>query len=423
MVFRGLFITQDVFEERMNYHNYEKRGVNNIIKTVESTLSTNYNQSKSIIDRTLSKLEGTEIEPYILIHQFKNSNGTRQFDDDQINFIAERSSQIITDYPKLKGIVFDDFYYEGKTDEELSNFAGTVKDSIKETNSKARLSAGINVTRNITEEFDFIIPMVYRYYNGYPSFIKDIITDLKTKTNTPIVTGLLTFMNDSDVTLWDKKTLECDMETAIKYSDGYAVFLHPFIPNRLKFKKTPYNSSYKYNVTSKRLIKNTQSPNFLFRNVADCGNSLNSTYGFGKYTNETIELDPNRYVKGKNKSIKCTVNGQHQGIVPQPGSLTTKIGTPITFSGKIYVPTGMDLLCSINNKAYGNTDRIIGNDKWNNFEVTYTPDGTGGFNDWTDGVWTILKIITRNNPGTSSFNLGELQIEVGSEATKWRPGK
>ena len=59
--FRGMWVIQDVFEGTIDYQEYESRGVTDIIKATENWLETDYPAFQTTVNRTLDKLEGTDI--------------------------------------------------------------------------------------------------------------------------------------------------------------------------------------------------------------------------------------------------------------------------------------------------------------------------------------------------------------------------
>lgn len=438
---KTMFCVEKIFDTWTNqdYQHANQRGIDTVIQGISPGLNIdNFDSVDVIIQDMLSKTENTNLGLIPLIWSFHDENNAVNFSEENIDWVASQSAKLFENYPYLSGLIFDDYYVYANWQDEfedvdaqteyLLNMAETVKEAIHEVKSSATLTAGVPamddngyVNSVVSEGFDYIMPMVYRYYNGFPSFVGDLIEKVKITSKTDVVPILLTFLNDTDVKTWSKESLETDIRTAMRLCGSYALFMNLYLPS----KEVNYltRSRYAYSPYLNLIIGTKPSPNFLFSNVADCGNTLETTYGFGKYANdETITLDNSKSINNKEYSIKCEVNGQYKGCVPHPGSLTTKIGVPLTYSGQIYIPSELDIMVIIYNNTNGNSTTINGHDNWNEFELQYTPTGVGGFNGWEDGTWTILAIITTNNPGESSFNIGELQLEIGNEATEWQEG-
>lgn len=436
MSINGLFMIQDVFENYTpngwvwSYQDYENKGVTDVFKATESTFYADYNNCKTIINRTLGMLEGTNINPYFIIPSFHDANGDLKFDDAQITFIAERAEELLSDIPDIRGLCFDDYYWYGTTEytesqiEYLDRFAGTVADAMHDINQDSKLTAGINIHHlelgMTVDSFDFIIPMCYRYYNSYPTFIKDQIDTVKAHSNVPIITGLMSYHNDGNSTLWSNKQLERDMRTSIRYSNGYAMFIHPYITETMKFPKT--SAKYQYNPSFGFIGKKT-SPNFLYANVADCGNTLKSTSGFAGYniTDDKITLDETVHAEDKEYSIRVAVNDYYQGIIIMPGYLTTRKDEIITLSGKLQAEEGLNYGVDLWNGSNSSGISLTGTGEIENFSLQYTPDGEG-FNDWNYGTWTNMRMMTEALNTESYFNILELQLEIGDKATEWQEG-
>lgn len=452
--FRGMWVIQDIFEGNIDYQEYESRGVTDIIKSTENYLETDYPAFQTTVNRTLDKLEGTDINLHVLTHCFHDKNNAIKYDQSQADFIGEQSAKALNDFPELRGISFDDYYYytgyydsspnaQETQEQQLETFAQTVQTAMHDANSDSQLSSGLNVLdvngckiSRVSPYFDFIIPMVYRYSNTHPQFVKDTLTSVKQhSSDTPVVAGLLSFHTESDYDhLWSVRTMTEDMQTSLKQDCGYSLFIYPFLSQPQTFPKTGSTCNIRFGRILERLIgkgcvrlrcsstpKKQASPNFLPENIADCTNTTKDTYGFLKYTGtETITTDTDRFVRG-DRSLKCVVTGDYyEGVMWSLYGLIT--GEPVTWSGQIWVEEGLNLYGQMNKGADASQPiLLVGDGDWQDFVAHYTPTT---YQDPLVDNWCVMKFATSGHPGMEkSFNLGEMQLEIGNSVTVWDVGK
>lgn len=452
--FRGMWVIQDVFEEDIDYEEYEARGVTDIIKSTENYLETDYPSFQATMERTINKLEGTNINLHILTHNFHDQNNLIKYDTTQADFIGEQSAKALNDFPELKGISFDDYYYyteyydpspdaQETQIQQLQDFAMTVQRAMHDANSDSQLSAGLNVLdvngckiERVAPYFNFIIPMVYRYSNTHPRFVEDTLKSVKQRSkNTPIVAGLLSFHTDSDYEhLWSVRTMTEDMQTCLKQDCGYSLFIHPFLSRQQTFPSPKQKIKIKcgnkvqglFTIGTLHIRQATKpkpqlNPNFLPENIADCTNTTKDTDGFFKYSGtETLISDTERFIRG-DRSLKCTVTGDYyEGVNWSLYGLVTD--ERVTWTGQIWVEEGLNVYGQMNKGADASEPLLlVGDNEWQDFELHYTPTT---YQPPLDDNWCVMKIVTSGSLGMEkSFNLGEMKLEIGNVGTEWSEGK
>ena len=302
MVVKGLYVIEN--HPFPDFKELESRGLTHIFYS-DSFLLNNYNTCKNNVNALIHELEGTKLKLHLNINAFKASDQSSLVDPknmDHRNKLQTALIQILSDIPKIDGIILDDFHWQmwsGYDVDQQSNilaeFAKQMATAIHDFDPSKKLSASIlwtSPTIHLTAaEVDYVLPKIYPSNSAGTALSTAIKKVLDEIDNTKMVVNLITY--DPSVKLIPRSLSDIynEISTVIKINGpNYCLYASPWIPYGLGFPLEDYSfTEVNMNlslVSQHKTISEKSSRiitiNFLDQNNNPLSNDLLSTL-VGKY--------------------------------------------------------------------------------------------------------------------------------------------
>ena len=253
MVVKGLFVIENY--QFPDFKELESRGLTHVFYS-ESFLLNNYNTCKNNINALIDEMKGTNLKLHININAFKASDQSTLVDPknmDHRNKLQTALTQLLSDIPKIDGIIFDDFHWHMwsgyDVDQQvniLSEFAKQMATAIHDVDSSNKLSASIlwtSPTINSTaDEVDYVMPKIYPSNSSGTALSTAIKKVLDEIDNIEMVVNLITY--DPSVKLIPRNLSDIynEISTVIKLiGPNYGLYAYPWIPYGLGFPLEDYS--------------------------------------------------------------------------------------------------------------------------------------------------------------------------------------
>ena len=253
MVVKGLYVIENY--PFPDFKELENRGLTHVFYS-DSFLLNNYNICKKNINALIDEMEGTQLKLHLNINAFKASDQSSQVDPknmDHRNKLQTALTQLLTDIPKIDGIIFDDFHWQmwsgydvDQQSSVLAEFARQMATAIHEVDSSKKLSASIlwtSPTIHLTAaEVDYVLPKIYPSNSTGTALSTAIKKVLEEIDNTKIVVNLITY--DPSVKLIPRSLSDIynEISTVIKINGpNYCLYASPWVPYGLGFPLEDYS--------------------------------------------------------------------------------------------------------------------------------------------------------------------------------------
>ncbi len=253
MVVKGLYVIEN--HPFPDFKELESRGLTHVFYS-DSFLLNNYNTCKNNVNALIHELEGTKLKLHLNINAFKASDRSSLFDPtnmDHRNKLQTALIQILSDIPKIDGIIFDDFHWQmwsGYDVDQQSNilaeFAKQMATAIHDFDSSKKLSASIlwtSPTIHLTAaEVDYVMPKIYPSNSAGTALSTAIKKVLDEIDNNKMVVNLITY--DPSVKLIPRSLSDIynEISTVIKINGpNYCLYASPWIPYGLGFPLEDYS--------------------------------------------------------------------------------------------------------------------------------------------------------------------------------------
>ena len=253
MVVKGLYVIENY--PFPDFKELESRGLTHVFYS-DSFLLNNYNICKKNINALIDEMEGTQLKLHLNINAFKASDQSSQVDPknmDHRNKLQTALTQLLTDIPKIDGIIFDDFHWQmwsgydvDQQSSVLAEFARQMATAIHEVDSSKKLSASIlwtSPTIHLTAaEVDYVLPKIYPSNSTGTALSTAIKKVLEEIDNTKIVVNLITY--DPSVKLIPRSLSDIynEISTVIKINGpNYCLYASPWVPYGLGFPLEDYS--------------------------------------------------------------------------------------------------------------------------------------------------------------------------------------
>jgi len=253
MVVKGLYVIEN--HAFPDFKELESRGLTHVFYS-DSFLLNNYNTCKNNVNDLIDEMKGTKLELHININAFKASDQSSLVDPKNMDHrkkLQTAINQLLTDIPKIDGIIFDDFHWQmwsGYDVDQQSNilaeFAKQMAKAIHDVNSSKKLSASIlwtSPTIHLTAaEVDYVLPKIYPSNSSGTSLstaIKKVLNEIE---NTKMVVNLITY--DPSVKLIPRSLSDIynEISTVIKsIGPNYCLYAFPWSPYGLGFPLENYS--------------------------------------------------------------------------------------------------------------------------------------------------------------------------------------
>ena len=253
MVVKGLYVIEN--HPFPDFKELESRGLTHVFYS-DSFLLNNYNTCKNNVNALIHELEGTKLKLHLNINAFKASDQSSLVDPknmDHRNKLQTALIQILSDIPKIDGIIFDDFHWQmwsGYDVDQKSNilaeFAKQMAAAIHDFNASKKLSASIlwtSPTIHLTAaEVDYVLPKIYPSNSAGTALstaIKNVLDEID---DNKMVVNLITY--DPSVKLIPRSLSDIynEISTVIKLNGpNYCLYASPWIPYGLGFPLEDYS--------------------------------------------------------------------------------------------------------------------------------------------------------------------------------------
>ena len=259
---RGLYVNGNTYTT-LDITELSDNSLTDIFWSVGTWLLGDYPRLKTELNTLLGMLVGTNIKIHLVLSPFTdaNNNPVDPTSSAHITTLSNAIIQVLTDYPNIEGISFDDFsyplsYYDPAhltvQQTNLVNFANTIKSSIKRLNNNFLFSAATAYNDYqaakislIAPSFDFLMPELYWEIMGYNiSWLhSQLECYLIQAGSTPVVGDILTF-SDVEYTPRTIPEIKRDIKIVLRSKvSGYALCSYPWTPDNLIFPNGLVNRS------------------------------------------------------------------------------------------------------------------------------------------------------------------------------------
>ena len=253
MVVKGLYVIEN--HPFPDFKELESRGLTHVFYS-DSFLLNNYNTCKNNVNALIHELEGTKLKLHLNINAFKASDQSSLVDPknmDHRNKLKTALIKILSDIPKIDGIIFDDFHWQmwsGYDIDQQSNilaeFAKQMATAIHDFDPSKKLSASILWTSpsiHLTAaEVDYVLPKIYPSNSAGTALSTAIKKVLDEIDNNKMVVNLITY--DPSVKLIPRSLSDIynEISTVIKINGpNYCLYASPWIPYGLGFPLEDYS--------------------------------------------------------------------------------------------------------------------------------------------------------------------------------------
>lgn len=253
MVVKGLYVIENY--PFPDFKELERRGLTHIFYS-DSFLLNNYNTCKNNINALLHEMEGTTLRLHLNINAFKASDQSSLVDPgnmDHRNKLQTALIQLLSDIPKIEGIIFDNFHWQmwsGYDVDQQSNilaeFAKQMAKTIHDVDSSKKLSASVlwsSPTIHLTAaEVDYILPKIYPSNSTGTALSTAIKEVLEAIDENKMVVNLITY--DPSVKLIPRNLSDIynEISTVIKINGpNYCLYASPWAPYGLGFPSKDYS--------------------------------------------------------------------------------------------------------------------------------------------------------------------------------------
>ena len=253
MVVKGLYVIENY--PFPDFKELERRGLTHIFYS-DSFLLNNYNTCKNNINALLHEMEGTKLRLHLNINAFKASDQSSLVDPgnmDHRNKLQTALIQLLSDIPKIEGIIFDDFHWHMWSGDDvdqqsniLAEFAKQMAKAIHDVDSSKKLSASVlwsSQTIHLTAaEVDYILPKIYPSNSSGTALSMAIKEVLEVVDDNKMVVNLITY--DPSVKLIPRNLSDIynEISTVIKINGpNYCLYASPRIPFGLGFPLKDYS--------------------------------------------------------------------------------------------------------------------------------------------------------------------------------------
>ncbi len=253
MVVKGLYVIENY--PLPDFKELESRGLTHVFYS-DSFLLNNYDTCKNNVNTLIHEMEGTKLKLHLNINAFKASDQSSLVDPknmDHRNKLKTALIQLLSDIPKIDGIIFDDFHWQmwGGYDADqqsniLAEFAKQMATAIHEFDPSKILSASIlwtSPTIHLTAaEVDYVLPKIYPRNSSGTALSTAIKKVLEEIDNTKIVVNLITY--DPSVKLIPRSLSDIynEISTVIKIiGPNYCLYAAPWSPYGLGFPLKDYS--------------------------------------------------------------------------------------------------------------------------------------------------------------------------------------
>ena len=253
MVVKGLYVLENY--PFPDFKELESRGLTHVFYS-DSFLLNNYNTCKNNVNALIDEMKGTELQLHLNINAFKASDQSSLVDPknmDHRNKLQTALIQLLTDIPKIDGIIFDDFHWqmwsgydEDQQSSILAEFAKQMAGAIHDVDSSKKLSASIlwtSPTIHLTAaEVDYVLPKIYPSNSSETALstaIKKVLDEIK---DNKVVVNLITY--DPSVKFIPRSLSDVynEISTVIKMNGpNYCLYASPWIPYGLGFPLEDYS--------------------------------------------------------------------------------------------------------------------------------------------------------------------------------------
>jgi hypothetical protein len=253
MVVKGLYVIENY--PLPDFKELENRGLTHVFYS-DSFLLNNYNTCKNNVNALIREMEGTELELHININAFKASDQSSLVDPtnmDHRNKLQTALIQLLSDIPKIDGIIFDDFHWQmwsgydvDQQSNVLAEFAKQIATAIHDVDPSKKLSLSplwtspsINLT---SAEVDYVMPKIYPSNSSGTALSTVIKKVLEEVDQNKIVVNLITY--DPSVKLIPRSLSDIynEISTVIKINGpNYCLYASPWIPYGLGFPLEDYS--------------------------------------------------------------------------------------------------------------------------------------------------------------------------------------
>jgi hypothetical protein len=253
MVVKGLYVIENY--PLPDFKELESRGLTHVFYS-DTFLLNNYNTCKNNVNTLIHEMEGTKLKLHLNINAFKASDQSSLVDPknmDHRNKLKTALIQLLSDIPKIEGIIFDDFHWQMwsgyDTDQQsnmLAEFAKQMATAIHEFDPSKKLSASIlwtSPTIHLTAaEVDYVLPKIYPSNSSGTALSTAIKKVLGEIDHTKMVVNLITY--DPSVKLIPRSLSDIynEISTVIKsIGPNYCLYASPWSPYGLGFPLEDYS--------------------------------------------------------------------------------------------------------------------------------------------------------------------------------------
>lgn len=250
---KGLYVIENY--PFPDFKELESRGLTHVFYS-DSFLLNNYNTCKNNVNALIDEMKDTKLKLHININAFKASDQSSLVDPknmDHRNKLQTALTQLLSDVPKIEGIIFDDFHWHmwsGYDVDQQSNilaeFAKQMATAIHDVDSSNKLSASIlwtSPTIHLTaSEVDYVMPKIYPSNSSGTALSTAIKKVLDEIDNTKMVVNLITY--DPSVKFIPRSLSDIynEISTVIKINGAnYCLYASPWSPYGLGFPLEDYS--------------------------------------------------------------------------------------------------------------------------------------------------------------------------------------
>ena len=253
MVVKGLYVIENY--PFPDFKELESRGLTHVFYS-DSFLLNNYNTCKNNVNALIDEMKGTELQLHLNINAFKASDQSSLVDPknmDHRNKLQTALIQLLTDIPKIDGVIFDDFHWqmwsgydEDQQSSILAEFAKQMANAIHDVDSSKKLSASIlwtSPTIHLTAaEVDYVLPKIYPSNSSGTALstaIKKVLDEIEDNT---MVVNLITYDPSVKNIPRSLAGVYNEISTVIKFNGpNYCLYASPWIPYGLGFPLEDYS--------------------------------------------------------------------------------------------------------------------------------------------------------------------------------------
>jgi hypothetical protein len=246
-IMKGLYVIEGY--SLPDFEDLTSKGLTDVIYA-DSYLMRNYTTCKTNINNVLSAIEGTGLNLWLDEDAFADGQGTDVNPNDSTHrtLFCNKISQVLTDYPELKGVMIEDFFWKsqwGGTGPDFNTILGTYANQIAnavhdvDSDNLFAPTTGWQASciPNLAAVSDILIAQCYFdgvYYLTQPyTSLKQVLGQI---TNIPVIPILGTFTETTGHPLRPLSDILHDIANVTRaHSSDYILYAYPWVPNGLKF--------------------------------------------------------------------------------------------------------------------------------------------------------------------------------------------